>query len=106
MIEGLVDHIRSLDVAEATRALNIIKMNTMLLPNSTKERKKIFDLLLDRVGDEQSQVRKETLILLSEMKDLWIDNTQLLRKFNQKLRVWKENPLLSEIAKGLLIQPK
>jgi len=106
MLESLLEHTRNPDANEARLALGILKENTALLPGEARERKKIFEFLRERVGDEQCQVRKETLTLLGEMRDLWMNDKRFLRETTQKLQVWGENALLSEIAKGLLVQLK
>jgi hypothetical protein len=67
---------------------------------------RLFGLLLERAGNDQCHVRKEILALFGEKRALWISDRRFVREINQKLQVWTENPLLSDTAKGLLVQMK
>jgi len=106
MLESLAEHTRSTDAGEARNALGILKENVTLFPTDARERGRIFGFLLERVGDEQSQVRKETLTLLAEVRDLWSSDRKFVQQIVRRLQVWSENPILSETAKGLLVQLK
>jgi len=104
ILESLAGHTKSSDAGEARNAIGILKENVTLFPANAVERRRIFDLLLERVGDEQSQIRKEALAFLAELRDLWSNDRKFVRQIDRKLQVWSENPLLSEAAKGLLVQ--
>jgi hypothetical protein len=106
LLDGVLEVLRSSDPNEARRALVIMKENVSLTPADPKLRKRIFATMLERVGDEQSQVRKETLSLLSEIIDLWREDRGFTREITQKLLIWSENPELSEVARGLLVRVK
>lgn len=80
ILEGLADHIKGANLNDARFALKVIKENASVFPTEEEKKRSFFKILLERVGDDQCQVRKETLILIGEMMDFWKEDKNLFER--------------------------